>query len=299
MKNSITFIILFLANVLLAQGYNQEFIKACQSADVAKQSEILIAWEQSEPSNPELFTARFNYHFTNSQKEVLELKTGEPSGKHEALIIEDSLGNITGYMDSKIIYDSLEIQKAFEYIEKGIALHPERLDMRFGKTYVLGQLHMWGAFTNEIIETIKYSATKSKPWLWTNNEHKVGDNEFMLAAIQDYQLQLYNTGNDTLLLNMRQIANAVLDIYPDHIESLSNLSITYTLLGELDKGLEPLLKAEAIKPDDYIVIANIANTYKELANKDKAIEYYNKLKEFEIKGIADFAKEQIELLKKE
>ena len=47
---------------------------------------------------------------------------------------------------------------------------------------------------------------------------------------------------------MRKIANKVLEIYPNHIESLSNLSITYLLTGEYDKGIEPLLQAEKINP---------------------------------------------------
>ena len=234
MKYRITLLILLAVNFVIAQDYYSEFLRACESTEIDNRSEILDKWEETDPSNPELFTSRFNYHFTNSQQEVLELKTGEPQG--DALVIQDSLGNVAGYMGSNILYDSLELEKAFKYIDKGIELYPERLDMRFGKTYAYGQLNNWGKFTSEIIETIKHSSSKSNSWLWTNNEQKEGDNEFMLSAIQDYQLQLYNTGNDKLLLNMRQIANTDLDQYPNHIESLSNLSITYTLLGELDKA---------------------------------------------------------------
>lgn len=297
MKYRITLIILLVVNCVFAQDYYTEFLHACESTDTTKQIEILTKWEKLEPSNPELFTCRFNYHFKNSQQEVLELKTGEPQG--DALVLQDSLGNSAGYMESKIIYDSLELGKAFKYIDRGIELNPERLDMRFGKTYVYGQLNNWDKFTSEIIETVRHSSSKSKPWLWTNNEQKEGDNEFMLSAIQDYQLQLYNSGDDSLLLKMRQIANAILSHYPNHIESLSNLSITYTLLGEFEKALEPLKKAESINPDDYIVIANIANTYKEMANKEKAIEYYNKLMKFDVEGVAEFAKQQIDKLEKE
>lgn len=294
MKYRVTFIVLLITNSVFAQDFYTDFLNACESNDSNKQIEILNKWEQTEPNNPELYTSRFNYHFTKSQQEVLELRTGEPEG--EALILQDSLGNNAGFMGSKIIYDSTELQKSFKYIDKGIEISPERLDMRFGKIYVNGQLKEWDTFTTEIIKTIKYSKTKTNPWLWTNDLEKEGDNEFMLSAIQDYQLQLYNTQNDSLLLNMRQIANTILDIYPNHIESLSNVSITYTLLGELDKALEPLLKAESINPQDYIVIANIANTYKELGDNEKSIEYYQKLMKFDEEGVADFAKQQIELL---
>ena len=294
MKHSFTIIMLLIVNCISAQDFYTDFLKACESNDTNKQSEVLDEWEEKEPNNPELYTARFNYHFGKSQQEVLELSTDEGEG----LILQDDSGKTAGFMGSKIIYDPIEVKKSFDYINKGIEMSPERLDMRFGKTYVYSQLEDWENFTAEIINTIKYAASKTKPWLWTNDIEKEGDNEFMLSAIQDYQLQLYNTQNDSLLFNMRQIANTILDIYPNHIESLSNLSITYTLLGELDKALEPLLKAESINSDDYVVVANIANTYKELGNKEKSIEYYQKLMKFDVEGVSDFAKLQIELLEK-
>lgn len=295
MKYRIAIILVTIANWSIAQDFHSEFLNACESNDTTKQIQVLIEWEKTDSSSPELYTSRFNYHFLNSQQEVLELNTEETKG--EGLLIKDSLGNTAGFLRNKLIYNLEEIKKSFKYIDKGIEKNPNRLDMRFGKTYVYGQLEEWDKFTNEIIKTIEYSSTKASAWLWTNDEIHEGDNEFMLSAIQDYQLQLYNTGNDSLLMNMRLIAITILERYPNHIESLSNLSITYTLLGEFDKAIKPLIKAESINPDDHIVIANIANTYKMMANKEKSIEYYEKLMKFDIDGIADFAKQQIELLK--
>ena len=79
----------------------------------------------------------------------------------------------------------------------------------------------WKNFTSEIIKTIEYSSKNGNNWTWTNNEkYDGGENDFLLD-IQTYQLQLYNTGNDDLLENMREIANEVLKYYPNHIESLS------------------------------------------------------------------------------
>ncbi len=94
------------------------------------------------------------------------------------------------------------------------------------------------------------------------------------------------------------MANAILKHYPNHIESLSNLSITYLLTGEYDKGIEPLLKAEKLNPQDYIVLSNIAQGYKLKGDKEKAIEYYQKTMEFGNEQAKTYAKEQIEELKK-
>jgi len=231
-----------------------------------------------------------------SQKEGLELTTQEPSG--DALIIQDSLGNSEGYLTSRIIYDLSEFSKAMEYIETGINKFPDRLDMRFGKTYALGQLENWDDFTKEIIRTIDHSSTNNT-WLWSNNEEREGGNDFMLSAIQDYQVKLYETGTNSLLTNMREISNRTLKYYPEHVESLSNLAITYTLTEEYKKGLEALLKAEKIAPTDHVVLDNIANSYELLENKKMAIKYYEKMIAHGEEHIIQFAKNQIELLKKE
>lgn len=298
MKHLITFLFLLCANFILAQDYFTEFINACESNDTSMQIEILEKWENENPNDPELFTSRFNYHFTKSQQEVLELNSGKLEG--EGLVIQDDEGNNVGHLGSTILFDSTEVDKAISYIDKGISQNPNRLDMRFGKIFLFGQMKNWHKFSNEIIKVIEHSAIKDSEWLWTNNEKQEGNNEFMLSVIQDYQLQLYNTQDDDLLLNMRDIATSVLEFYPEHIESLSNLAITYQLRGESEKALVPLLKAESLNPEDYIIIANIANTYKMMDKKEKSIEYYEKLIKHSDKeeGIADYAKEQIALLKK-
>jgi len=297
MKLNLTILIILIANICFAQDFYSEFADAYHSGDTTKQIEILIKWEKEQPNNPQLFTSRFNYHFNKSRQEVLEIRTDVP--QEDGLVIEDSLGNTAGFLGSRILYDQVEVDNAIKYINKGIEKHPTRLDMRFGKTYLYGQLEDWDNFTDEIIKTINYSATKSTPWLWSNDEVKEGDNEFMLASMQDYQLQLYDTQDDNLLKNMRKIAKAILEVYPNHVESLSNLSITYLIFEEFDKALEPLIKAESINPEDHIVLANIANTYKKLENKEKSIEYYKKLLKFKEDGIAEFAQKEIDLLSKE
>lgn len=170
--------------------------------------------------------------------------------------------------------------------------------MRFGKIYVLGQVSDWNNYTSEIIKTIQYSSTNYNNWTWTNNEKQENGKDFFLSSLQDYQVQLYNTRKDELLVNMRNISDETLKYYPNHIESLSNLSITYLLTGEYDKGIEPLLRAEKLNPQDYIVLSNIAQGYKLKGDKKKAIEYYEKTIEFGDERAKEFAKQQITELEK-
>jgi tetratricopeptide (TPR) repeat protein len=97
---------------------------------------------------------------------------------------------------------------------------------------------------------------------------------------------------------MRTIAQEILKYYPNHIESLSNLSITYLLTGEYNKGIEPLLKAEKIDPKDAIVLGNIAQGYKLKGDKETEIEYYEKVIKYGDERSIAYAKQQIQELKK-
>jgi tetratricopeptide (TPR) repeat protein len=291
-----TFITTLFFQIGFGQDYQSEFQKYCQANDTINQLRVLIKWENSDPNDPELFTSYFNYYFLKSRKEVITLTTEEPNG--EGFVLKDSLDRTAGYLGSQINYDQSGLKKGLNKIDEGIKLYPNRLDMRFGKIYALGEIKDWGKFTSEIIKTVQYSSTNNNNWTWMNNEKKETGKDFFLSSLQDYQLQLYNTGNDDLLINMRKIANEILKYYPNHIESLSNLAITYLLTQQYDNAIKPLLKAEKINPKDYIVLSNLAHAYKLKGDKEKTIEYYEKTIEYGDEQAKQYAKQQLKELKK-
>jgi len=296
-KINLILIILIIGTNVFSQNYFEKFKKYQVSGDTLKQKELLEKWKQEKPNDSELYTSLFNYYFQKSRNEVLLLASGTPPEGQEYLELKDSTNQVAGFISSKIDYEKSNLKLAFESIDKGIKLYPNRLDMRFGKIYVLGQIKDWKYFTNEIIKTIDYSSKNNNVWTWTLNEEKKGGKDFFLGSLQDYQMQLYNTMDDELLKNMREIAQAVLKHYPDHIESLSNSSITYLVEKKYEKALVPLKKAEEINPKDFIVLNNIAYCYKEMNNKDLAIGYYEKVIKHGDKPAIEQAKEEIEKLK--
>ncbi|MEP5254560.1 MAG: tetratricopeptide repeat protein [Winogradskyella arenosi] len=295
MKNLLgSLIAILFVQISFSQDYQSEFLKYCEAKDSIKQLDVLTKWESKNPKDAELFTSYFNYHVMKSMQEVIALTTNTPN--EEAMVLKDSLNKTTAYLESQLYYNPQELKKGFDKIDQGITLYPNRLDMRFGKIYVLSQALDWKNFTSEIIKTIAYSATNDNQWTWTNHEPYDGTEKEFLLDIQDYQYQLYNTGNDDLFINMREIANEVLKYYPNHVESLSNLSVTYLLTGEYDKGIAPLLKAEKLNPKDYIVLGNIAQGYKLKGDKQKAIAYYKKMVQFGDENTKAFASQQITAL---
>lgn len=278
------------------QNFKTEFTKYFSVGDTVMQLEILRNWELADSNDAELYTCYLNYYFGKARKEIVVLTDQKPEG--ESLAFEDSTGKIAGYLGSQITYDTTILKQGFEKIDRGIKLYPNRLDMRFGKIYALGKAEDWDRFTGEIVKAIVYSTKNKNEWTWTNNEKRKDGKEFFLSTIQDYQRDLYNTGDDSLLVHMRMIANIVLTFYPDNIESWNYLAVSHIILGDYQKGLEALKRAEDLNPKDPIVLGNIAECYHRLGDIDNAIEYYEKTIKASRKGEADYAKRKLEELKK-
>lgn len=294
MKKQTSKILLFItilsSHIGFSQNYLSEFENYFKNNDTINQLKTLIKWEKSTPKDAELFSSYFNYYFMKARKETVAFSNEQP--EEESLALTDGLDQATKYLSSAN-YDKKEANKGFHKIEKGIELYPNRLDMRFGKIYALGQMSHWDAFTSEIIKTVKYSSKNNNNWAWTNNEKKENGKEDFFSSIQTYQLQLYTTENNNLLMNMQSIANEILKHYPNHIESLTNLSVTYLISGEFDKAIDTLNKALKIDSKNHILLSNIALGYKLKGNKEKAIEYYYKTLKYGNKVAKEFAEQQI------
>lgn len=287
-------------NQVFGQTFKQQFNEFVSKKDTLGQQQLLDKWEKSDSNDPELYIAYFNYFVKKSVKEVVTL--GQNPEGNDVLQIMDkdsSKKEPVAYLYGDTYYDQNILKKGFDYIDKGLSKYPNRLDMRFGKIYLLGQIENYEKFTAEIINTIDYSHVNKNKWTWADNK-PLGDPEnFMLSSIQDYQLQLYNTENDNLIANMKRIAEAVLKYYPEHIESLSNISIVFMLQKQYDKALDTLLKAEKLNPKDCIVLNNIAQTYKLKGDTINAIKYYKLTIQYGDDKAKNYANGQIEeLLKK-
>jgi len=301
MKNFQLFCILMLMFGFVSSGqtYKQQFNKLLSKKDTAGQAQLLTQWEAADSSDPELYIAFFNYYANKSLKEIIVLGDDPKGDQVLELQNQDSTaGDPPAYLYSDTYYDSVLLNQGYRYIDKGIEKFPDRLDMRFGRIYMLGETGDNTTFTTQIIQTIDYSAINKNQWLWTDGKPLDNPQHFMLSSIQDYQTTLYDTQDDSLLNNMKSIAEAVLKYYPDHIESLSNIAVVFMLQNEYDKALEALFKAEKLNPQDAIVLSNIAQAYKLKGDIKNSIKYYERTIKYGDSEMQTFAKNQINALEK-
>lgn len=273
MRKIFLFILLTaISNLVSGQTYYEKFKTLFQQNDTIKIASLLTEWEKTSPNDPELYTAAINYYFSNSKKEIVSVDKQQKS--NESFQLTDSTGQVAGFINSSLDYDTEKLSKAIKYANTGIDKFPNRLDIRFGKCHILQQIEDYDNFTKEIIKTIDYSQVNKNNWLWTENKKQENGESSLLESIQSYLKQLYDTEDDNLLLNMIQIGEATLKIYKSNVEILSTTSVALLLTKNYDKAIEYLKQAENINPKDFIVLNNIAQGYKLKGDKANAIKYY-------------------------
>ena len=258
-----------------AQDFVGQFKQLFDKQDFAAQEKLLKKWEAAKPDDPELYVSYFNYYFRKSRRETLGLTPVPPKGE-SLRVTKDDDKKVVVYLGSNVSFDKADLDLGISYIDKGITKFPDRLDMRFGKTYALGQINDYERFKGEIIRAIDYFDGGKIRWLWRDNKPLDQSKDFMLKSIQDYIVQLFDAGDQNTQF-IKPISEAALKYFPDHVESLSNLSVVHMINGKFDDALLPLKKAEKIAPNDQVIIGNIAFCYYNKHDKANATVYYERL----------------------
>lgn len=300
-RNFLFCVFCFFGGYVSAQttNYSKQFEAFFQAGDTLNQRLTIDKWRAINSKDPEFIAAEFNYLLSQSIVERVVL--GDDPESQEFLEMMSADSTISGnpqYLFTETTYDTVKLKKAFESINRGIYLYPNRLDMRFGKIYMLNKLKSLDIFTHEIVQTIDYGYSIQNEWKWTNNEAVVDSTKFLLMGVQEYFQQLNESEDSSVTSYQRQICQAVLKYYPDDVVFLTNMAVTYINENNGDLGLEYLLKAEKINTKDAIVLFNIAVVYDSIKNNPKKAKvYYKKVMKYGDEEMKIAAKEQIDLLK--
>jgi len=278
--NKVLLLILFLVTsaVVYGQSNYEKFKELFKDNDTSGVQKLLIEWEQSRTKDAEFYTSAFNFYYTQSKEEVVLID--QQQKKNQSFQLTDSTGKVVGYISSNPAFNEGKLSLAFKYINEGIARFPNRLDLRFGKCYVLGQIGDYDNFTSEIIKAVEYSPSINNVWTWTENKKLEKGEQFMLETVQEYLKQLYDTENDSLLEDMKRIGEITIKHYPNNIEILSTTAVANTLTKNYGKALEYLKQAEKINPKDFIVLNNLAQVYKQTGDKVSAIKYFELVEKY-------------------
>lgn len=232
-----------------AQSYSDAFYDALNADDLALQRSILSEWQQAVPDDVDLRIARFNYHLNQC------LMSGN---------------------------DRIQADSAIRTIDTAIMHNPDRLDLRFGKIYFLGQIAQWERYADEILNTLNRSESAGHRWQFPNLPDAGRD--LMLEGVQDYlaTLQQELSENTTpadshSVLLLRRIAHRAAQVFPGNAAILLYLADSYMMLADHEGALRYLLRAEKVAYNDPAVLSRIVEAYTKTGQRKLAAQYRGRL----------------------
>lgn len=282
-KNIISLAILLICGLsLMAQNFSAEMVRAERENDTVRQAQILAQWEKQNPNDPALYYYYFDYYYSLAWNSDEILTTEKPVNKRY-YEVPDSTGKVVAYLTQGDVNKDY-LAKAMEKIDKGINMFPNYLDLRLDKLYALCvDLKDWDKAEAEILKAVEYSTIINNKWYPQSMEV---NEEMFLSYIVSFENMIFSCvgselysekESEQLALRTRKIAESVLGYYPKSVDNVNIIGATYFALKDYDKALETFKKAEAMSPENAVVLLNMAVAYEEKGDKDNAIKCCNKL----------------------
>lgn len=272
-------------------------MKLLRSKDTAAQRVFLAQWSGIGQQDPEFYVCYANYYMNLAKKEVINMTTVPPEAGEESFAINDSVGNVVGYLRSQTIMDAELSAQSLVWLNKGIARFPQRLDLLFGKVYLFGKQFQYDSFGTTLLSAIEKSVDNQFTWQWSKGVALQDGKQFLFSTCQDYIGQLFKAEDSTAWLWIEPISLALLEIDPKNVPCTSNLAVANMMLQRWEEALIHLKKAHELDPKDDVVLANMGYCNLQLRNKAEAKKYYSLLKKSSKPEYQKLAKEMLQVVK--
>ena len=261
-----------LSSLIPADGFREQFRAAFKSGDVAAADKVLTEWEKATPKDPDLYVARFNFLLNKATK-----RTPVPSAP-----VAPAAGTAAPAQRPAAImvsYDPATMAQAAAVLKQGIALAPERLDMRMGLAKSYEMAGQSAPLLQTIREALEARENGGKPWLWRDGAPlPAPENAFVPAAIEPFASNYWKQPGDKGLENGRSIAELMEKYFPQNSLGYFNMGVYYAHLHKTQESYEKMQQADALDPNNISTLMNLTRMAIELKEKDKALACQERLR---------------------
>lgn len=233
---------------------------------------MLTAWEKADPHDPNLYVVRFNLLLKQAERVEARPATATASSP-------TGVPNATSRPLSVLRYDPATMAQAAAMLQKGIALAPDRLDMRLGlaKSYEMAGLP--APLLQTLRETLETRTNGGKPWRWRDGLPLPGPEEaFVPAAMEPFASNYWKQPGNKGLENGRPVAELMEKYFPQNSLGYFNMGVYYGHLNKSQEAYEKMQQADALQPNDFPTLMNLSRFAIELKHKDAATQYVERLR---------------------
>lgn len=270
-------ILLLFPVALMAQPLKELYRETLELGDTTLQMKILTGWEEMRPTDPELCIAYADHYYKKSRKKKAKADSLPYIGIRATLLDDTTTprGN-PKYYAVKVNYDADLLGRALEYLSRGIAANPDHIDLRMKKISFLQASRNW-AVTTEVIDLLMRAKQNQNKWL-VQDSVPWDAVDTLLPFLQRASRQIYTMGLGSYS-DVGAIAKGILELYPQHHQSLIDLGRSYYYDHEFKTALTYFHRAEEIMPHSLQAFGYSALCYYYIGDGANAIKYFDKLKE--------------------
>jgi len=277
MKYRILILLVFPTLCAFGQPLKELYQETVELKDTALQMKILTGWEEMRPSDPQLCLIQADRYFKMSRHKKAKVDSLPYIGIRANLLDDTSPRSKPLYYPVKYEYEAAPFITALDYLSRGIAANPDHIDLRLKKIAFL-QVFRSSSITNEMLDLIERAKINKNVWL-VEDSTPWDAHDTLLPFLQRTSRQIFTTGivgHEAV----RQIALGMLELYPNHHQSLVDVGRSYYLSQDFETALKYFLRAEQVMPHSLQAIGYSALCYYYLGKHADAVTYFYKFKEF-------------------
>jgi tetratricopeptide (TPR) repeat protein len=219
-----------------------------------------------------VFIGYFNLHLAQALSSQVAADTQKPVSGTYFELTDPATGEVKGYLHDQTVYDAAETKIALGYLDRGLVWGPDRLDMVFGKTHVLMEIHSFDAAADTLLAALDRTKANGGGWLWADDRPLSNGKKEFLEDIQDYYNVWFRENSPASLGVAERVARRQVELFPDHSWGFANLATVLERTGRNAEAFDPLVKAVEVDPSDLLNVNNLGHWYQlagDLANARK------------------------------
>lgn len=271
----------------LADGFRERALALYQAGKKAEAERVLREWEARQPRDPELYNTRFTLWINEADLDRQTVLGGMHFAVEKDAVVLGESGPYGPSREDRVTVrqaDSL-FHLATAKLRAGIALFPERLDMRFELVKAYQSWYAPSAQVRVLREALAWrQSVASQPWTWREGSVlPQPENQFLPRALEEYAtFYLFDTvrsdGRRTLE-HSRQLAGLLIAYYPASSRGPFSLGLYYMQAQQWPQALEQLKKADALQPAEDYLLRSLIETALKLKLKLETADYITHLRQ--------------------
>jgi tetratricopeptide (TPR) repeat protein len=234
-----------------------------------------VEWEKAQPQDPDLYVAKFNLIL--SEAEVLNVSTKAAQGG-EFSIKDPKTGKEVGSIGGGG-YNPAKVQQAMDVLRKGLALAPDRLDIRFGLAKAAELKQDPAQQLATLRDALAWRASAAgKPWRWRDGGAlPAPETEFVTSSLEEYMVPYWQSSTPEGYRHGLALAELLLTYYPNSSLGYFNKGNYYAFTDNNAEAYKWFVQADKRNPNDPQNINNLLRISLNLRDKAAAKGYLTRL----------------------